>query len=90
MVVSSNTQVVGDVVPGIKKILQSKNHLAIQTELKKLNGLQKRIERIIGCKPLITQQPAEQKSKQKKSTLDFSIEGMSERQTTRKKMVGKL
>ena len=51
LVVPQNTAVVGDIVPGVKQILNGKNPTVVRQKIKQLEALQNKIAGIIGNNP---------------------------------------
>jgi hypothetical protein len=80
LVVPHNDGIVGDIVPGLKKILDGKNPITVRQKLKQLEALQYKISDIIGDNPLRTTPVT---AGTVKSTLDDKFHGLNDKQIAR-------
>ncbi len=87
LVVHQNTGVIGNIVPGVKQILNGKNRTIVRQKIKQLEALQYRIVNIIGENPFKTTPVIADTIKR---TLNKNFEGLSDKQIARfKKLTAK-
>ncbi len=87
LVVPQNTAVVGNIVPGVKQILNGKNPTIVRQKIKQLETLQYRIAGIIGNNPFKT---APVVNDTIKCTLSDDYQDLSDKQIARLERLGKL
>jgi hypothetical protein len=87
LVVPQNTAVIGNIVPGVKQILNGKNPTIVRQKIKQLEALQYRIARIIGNNPF---KAAPVIGDTIKCNLNESLQDLSDKQIARLKRLGKL
>ncbi len=87
LIVPQNTGVVGDIVPGVKQLLNGKNPLTVRQKIKQFETLQYRIANIIGDNPFKTA-PVIPDTAQ--CTLNKDFQGLSDKQIARLERHGAL
>jgi len=87
LVVPQNSAVVGDIVPGIKRMLNGKNPTIVRQEIKQFETLQNRIADIIGDNPFKT---APDIAIQTQSGVNENLQGLSDKQIARLAKRGQL
>lgn len=87
LVVPKNKGVVGNIVPGIKQIMNGKNPTIVRQKIKQLEALQYRIMDIVGDKPFKT---APVIADTIKCTLNENFQDLNDKQIARLKKLGKL
>ncbi|SHO49802.1 hypothetical protein [Desulfopila aestuarii] len=80
LVAPQNTEVIGDIIPAIKQILNGKNPTIVRQHIKQFETLQNRIAQIIGDNPF---QTAPAIAERTTSTLNENLQGLSDKQIAR-------
>jgi hypothetical protein len=87
LVVPQNTGIVGDIVPGIKQVLNGKNPTIVRQKIKQFEALQYRIAEIVGDNSFKTVPDIADTSK---FTLNKNFQGLNDKQIARLEKLGKL
>lgn len=87
LIVRQNSGIIGDIIPGVKLMLDGKKRTMIRQRIKQLETLQYRIAEIVGHNPITTNQAH---CGEMKVILEEKYQGLSDKQIARLEKFGKL